>query len=212
MAIFTNAFAQIAQMLQLMQQGQQHGSAGRKSLVNKPEDFTREKEKYEKWKMEVLLYLEDHNVTDNTRMINIIISFVRGPKVDAYIRLLYTTQCAQGVWKITAQRVWELFDNHFLDISLREKAQQKLEYIQQGSRSADDFLIEFEDLVNQAQYDLTADHVIRLLKRGASQQIVDQIYMSGNLPVTTEQWLRRRTRQGEMQREHCIKEEDSQCK
>ncbi|EED85442.1 predicted protein [Postia placenta Mad-698-R] len=157
-AIFTQAFAQIAQTLQLMQQGQQHGSAGRKPVVNKPKDFDGDKELYEKWKMEMRLFIADHQISDDNRKTNVIVSYIRGPKVDAFVRILYNTNCAGGYWQISSTELWNILDEHYVDASLKEKAQQKIEYIRQGSRSADDYIVEFEDLASQAGYRLADEH------------------------------------------------------
>lgn len=180
------ALTQIATLLQHQQQG-----GGRKPVVNKPKDFDGDKELYEKWKMEMRLFLADHQINDDNRRSNIIVSYLRGPKVDAFVRILYNNSCVGGIWQMSSVRLWAILDEHYIDASLREKAQQKIEYIRQGNRSADDYIVEFEDLASQAGYTLSDEHVIRLLKRGTSQNVVDQVYMSGNIPTTYVEWCTR---------------------
>ncbi|EED83288.1 predicted protein [Postia placenta Mad-698-R] len=72
------ALSQIATLLQNQQQG-----GGRKPVVNKPKDFDGNKDEYEKWKMEMRLFLADHQINDDNRRTNIIVSYIRGPKADS---------------------------------------------------------------------------------------------------------------------------------
>ncbi|KAF9794431.1 hypothetical protein IEO21_11197 [Rhodonia placenta] len=152
--VLATALSQIATLLQHQQQG-----GGRKPVVNKPKDFDGDKESYEKWKMEMRLFLADHQINDDNRRSNIIVSYLRGPKVDTFVRILYNNNCIGGIWQMSSMRLWAILDEHYIDASLREKAQQKIEYIRQGNRSADDYIVEFEDLASQAGYTLSDEHV-----------------------------------------------------
>ncbi|KAF9814621.1 hypothetical protein IEO21_04984 [Rhodonia placenta] len=148
------ALSQIATLLQHQQQG-----GGRKPVVNKPKDFDGNKELYEKWKMEMRLFLADHQINDDNRRCNIIVSYLRGPKVDAFVRILYNNNCMGGIWQVSSPELWAILDEHYIDASLREKAQQKIEYIRQGNQSANNYIVEFEGLASQAGYMLADDHV-----------------------------------------------------
>ncbi|EED78705.1 predicted protein [Postia placenta Mad-698-R] len=229
--------SQIATLLQNQQQG-----GGRKPVVNKPKDFDGNKDEYEKWKMEMRLFLADHQITDDNRRTNIIVSYIRGPKVDAFIRILYNTNCPGGYWQISSAELWGILDDHYVDASLREKAQQKIEYVCQGNRSADDYIVEFEDLASQAGYNLGDEHVngapvsaaltatgefARRKKLcgaattatqtllGASQQhnrLVKLLQQHHKELLGSYQWPGSHTSRGGMERVLCTKEVGSRCR
>ncbi|KAF9794506.1 hypothetical protein IEO21_11187 [Rhodonia placenta] len=146
------ALSQIATVLQNQQQG-----GGRKPVVNKPKDFDGDKEVHEKWKMEMRLFLADHQINDDNRRCNIIVSYLRGPKVDTFVRILYLNDCIGRVWQVSSTALWQILDEHYIDASLKEKAQQKIKYIRQGNRLADEYIVDFEDLASQAGYTLGDD-------------------------------------------------------
>jgi len=85
---------------------------------------------------------------------------------------------------------WEAFESllkeHFDDPNEREHAQTKIGSLKQGKKSADEFFVEFEDLMDLAGYNDEA--YIHLLCDNLDKEVVRAIYYQRAMPKTYAEW------------------------
>ncbi|KAF5338099.1 hypothetical protein D9757_015441 [Collybiopsis confluens] len=81
-------------------------------------------------------------------------------------------------WNVT----WALFKQALNDAVLDQgrvlMAQEKLEAVQQGSDTVDNFFKKFESLITEAGYQKNSPFTIRMIKKAVNSRTIDQIYGS----------------------------------
>jgi len=94
---------------------------------------------------------------------------------------------SNGLFPITTWEAFErLLKEHFDDPNEREHAQAKISSLKQGKKSADEFFVEFEDLMDLAGYNDEA--YIHLLRDNLDKEVVRAIYHQREMPKTYAEW------------------------
>jgi Retrotransposon gag protein len=77
----------------------------------------------------------------------------------------------------------------FGDQNKRPNTENQLALLQQGTKTAEEYFQEFDQLVRTAGYQQNHDNVlIKYLHEQVKWSIVDKIYSSGHLPNTYQEW------------------------
>ena len=105
---------------------------------------------------------------------------MRGPNVQDWVQNYIDDNFSEQAddWKVTWAMFKQHLNNSFLDKGRTLLAQEKLEIIQQGPDTADDFFKKFEILLNDAGYQKDSPFVIRLIEKAVNGKTIDQIYGS----------------------------------
>ena len=121
-----------------------------------------------------------NKVQGDGEKIDITLLYMRGPNVQDWVQNYIDNNFSKQAdnWNVT----WAMFKQHlndsFLDKGRTLLAQEKLEIIQQGMDTADNFFKKFEILLNNAGYKKNNPFVIRLIKKAVNGKTIDQIYGS----------------------------------
>ena len=82
-----------------------------------------------------------------------------------------------------------ILESTFRDQNKKTNAENQLALLQQGTKTAEEYFQEFDQLVQTAGYQRNHDDVlIRYLHEQVRQNIIDKIYSSGHLPYTYIGW------------------------
>ena len=105
---------------------------------------------------------------------------MRGPNVQDWVQNYIDDNFSEQAddWKVTWATFKQHLNNSFLDKGRTLLAQEKLEIIQQGPDTADDFFKKFEILLNDTGYQKDSPFVIRLIEKAVNGKTIDQIYGS----------------------------------
>lgn len=168
-----------------------HPTIGR-GLAAKPDTFNGDKAKYKAWWRSVNLYLNDpfNGIIDEGHKINTVISLIRGPDVDTWVENYYNDNYNEGTgkWNSTWAALITELKSRFVDANAEKLAQMKLENLQQGKDTAEDFFQQFEGLIKKAGYDKKQTYLITLLERNVHASIIDTIYRGTALPADYDAW------------------------
>lgn len=132
-----------------------------------PESFSGDKSKYENWKNEMMICVNGASLNETIRYV---LSFIRGNKaIDQWKRAFRMANCtvAPGAtspaWTFqNVEEFWNALDKVFLDPNTRRRAFNDLTALSQGSNTAQDFFVEFEQLVAAAGLQTTEPSVIEM--------------------------------------------------
>lgn len=140
----------------------------------------------------MLLWLRDPKNKSATeeRKIEIVISYIRGDKVDSWVENLFDAQFSEteDKWKITWAAFAQLLQERFVDSNQARQAQIKIENLKQGKDTAEEFFQNFEILKTQAGYAADDAYLIKLLEQNVQESIIDKIYNREQLPEGYEAW------------------------
>ncbi|TFK79163.1 hypothetical protein K466DRAFT_467392, partial [Polyporus arcularius HHB13444] len=157
--------------------------------VKEPDLFNGDKTRYNAWKQQVQQYVGG---LDKDRAITIVLSFVRGERVERWRQAFSRTWYQGGRWIFHDEAsFWLEVDRVYVDPNLAKTAQVRLEHCMMGNRAAADFFQEFEEHVSEAGFYTSDTHVLDLLQRNAKYDIVDRIYATGDEPVDYDDWKKR---------------------
>ena len=158
------------------------GSPNRKSLLNQPSEFNGDKKEFKGWLRQLLTYIRDpkNGITTDDERIDIAMSYMRGGTVTDWVQNYYDTHFDEILesWSVSWMEFKAALIDAFTNKGQALMAQEKLEAIQQGSDSADDFFKKFKALLTNAGYDKDAPYVIRLIEKAVDAKTIDQIYGS----------------------------------
>ena len=179
-----------------------------KKHVKKPDDFVDVKDAA-KFKRQVFLYTSEYAVDFDTdeKRIRFTLSFMTGglpEKFAANFVDQVIDQATAGVYdwgNITAFQT--RFDEAFEDKNKKSNAENEIALLKQGSKTAEEFFAEFDQLAFVAGYNdgHHGDILIKLVKSAIHANIVDSIYNGGNLPATYAAWKARVTDIDNLQRQ-----------
>ncbi|RDX50189.1 hypothetical protein OH76DRAFT_1349746 [Lentinus brumalis] len=163
--------------------------SGAQPKVKEPDLFNGDKTRYNAWKQQVQQYVGG---LDKDRAITIVLSFVRGERVERWRQAFSRTWYQGGRWIFHDEAsFWLEVDRVYVDPNLAKTAQVRLEHCMMGNRPAADFFQEFEEHVSEAGFYMSDTHVLDLLQRNAKYDIVDRIYATGDEPVDYDDWKKR---------------------
>lgn len=179
-----------------------------KSLLKEPPMFDGNKEDFPEWSWKVITWLQDdrNRATSDKERINVTLSYMAGPNVDSWIQNYTKAQQlpnSSGNWRVTAEEFWTELTETFQDNMLPDKAQAKLDIIQQkAGETAEDYFKRFEVLLNQSGYDKDTSFVLRRAENGMNKSLVAKMYQGDTLPDTWETWKKKAIRLDEMWLRH----------
>lgn len=153
-----------------------------------PDVFDGNKLRYDAWKYSIRQYVDG---VEKDRAISLILSYVRGEKVDLWKQALIDVNLENGSWLFgTMDRFWQELDSVFIDQNRRHTAQVQLEALKMGN-NAQDFFTEFEQLTTRAGFDRDDEYVLNILQRNVTERYIASIYASDRLPATYDEWKTR---------------------
>ena len=99
-----------------------------------------------------------------------------------------------------------LFDEAFKDKNKKSNAENQIALLKQGSKMAEEFFAEFDQLAYIAGYNdgHHGDILIKLIKDAINNSIIDSIYNVGTLPDTYATWKVRITNIDNLQRQRAV--------
>ena len=175
-------------------------TAPSKKHVRKPDDFIDVKDA-NKFKRQVFVYINEYAVDFDTdeKWIRFTLSFMTGglpEKFAANFIDQVIDQATAGVYdwgSITAFQA--RFDEAFEDKNKKSNAKNQIALLKQGSKTAEEFFTEFDQLAFVAGYNdgHHGDILIKLIKSAIHANIIDSIYNGGSLPTTYAAWKARVT-------------------
>ncbi|EGO00858.1 hypothetical protein SERLA73DRAFT_151496 [Serpula lacrymans var. lacrymans S7.3] len=99
--------------------------------------------------------------------------------------------------EITLLESWAHFErtlkDHFADTHEEERARYEIIYKKQGTLTAQEFFVKFEELRRRAGYDVKRNEqfLITLIRNNINGPLIKQIIYSGNVPTTYTEWKTR---------------------
>lgn len=153
-----------------------------------PDVFDGNKLRYDAWKYNIRQYVAG---VGKDRAISMILSYVRGEKVDLWKQALIDTNLDNGAWLFgTMDRFWQELDGVFVDQNRKHTAQVQLEALKMGG-NAQDFFTEFEQLCTNAGFEKDSEYVLNILQRNTTERYISSIYASDTLPANYNGWKTR---------------------
>ncbi|KAF5379644.1 hypothetical protein D9757_009186 [Collybiopsis confluens] len=157
-------------------------STGTKSLIKEPSEFNGNKRQFKEWQRQLFAYLRDprNGIRTDGEKIDIALSYMRGMNVQDWVQNYYDNHFDELLeeWNVTWALFKQALNDAFLDRGRVLMAQEKLEAIQQGSDTADDFFKKFESLITEAGYQKDSPFIIRMIEKAVNPRTIDQIYGS----------------------------------
>ncbi|KAF5382409.1 hypothetical protein D9757_009776 [Collybiopsis confluens] len=153
-----------------------------KSLIKEPSEFNGNKRQFKEWQRQLFAYLRDprNGIRTDGEKIDIALSYMRGMNVQDWVQNYYDNHFDELTeeWNVNWARFKQALNDAFLDRGRVLMAQEKLEAIQQGSDTADDFFKKFESLITEAGYQKDSPFTIRMIEKAVNPRTIDQIYGS----------------------------------
>ena len=118
--------------------------------------------------------------------INVALSYMKGGKADGWVEVFEKKHhdVATDAWGMTFNEFREELIKSFTNVTKEQEAKDKLQYIQQGTDTADDFFKEFEILLDVAGYSQDDSFIITLIKRAVNDKLIDSIITNSPAPIT----------------------------
>ena len=170
-------------------------AAPSKKHVQKPDDFIDVKDT-DKFKQQIFVYTSEYGADFNTKekQICFALSFMKGglpEKFAANFIDQVIDQARAGIYDWGTLAAFNtLFDEAFKDKNKKSNAENQIALLKQGSKTAEEFFQEFDQLAFVAGYNdgHHGDILIKLIKDAIHNSIIDSIYNAGTLPTTYADW------------------------
>jgi Retrotransposon gag protein len=183
-------------------------AAPSKKHVRKPDDFIDVKDA-NKFKRQVFVYINKYAVDFDTdeKRIRFTLSFMTGglpEKFAANFIDQVIDQATAGVYDWGSVTTFQArFDEAFEDKNKKSNTENEIALLKQGSKMAEEFFTEFDQLAFVAGYNdgHHGDILIKLIKSAIHANIIDSIYIGGSLPTTYATWKARVTDIDNLQRQ-----------
>ena len=153
-----------------------------RSLFRQPDPFDGSHSKFQGWLRQIKIFHRGNHITSDTDRILSTLSFMTEGSAATWANKYSDDHLDQediGAWENFLQNLTAAFCDHTID----RKAREKLENFPQGHMTIDEFLNNFETFLSDANIPYDSER-IRLLERNVHPNIIDAVYMSGNLPTT----------------------------
>ena len=169
-------------------------ASGKKKHIKKPEDFTDAKN-WDKFKRQEFLYYEEYEEEfgyDESTRIRFDLSFFTGGLPEKFAanfidQAMSSTRILKwGTFREFRQRCEEAFQ----DTNKKTNAENQLTLLRQGSKTAEEFFQEFDQLAFATGYTNTHHNniLIRLLHKAIHNKIIDLVYSQPTLPADYWAW------------------------
>ena len=136
------------------------------------------------------MYIRDLNrrgsIRTDSERIEITLSYVRGEHADTWTQVYWKNHFDEDRerWNVTWTQFRKDLKEAFTDVAREQEARNKIQFLRQGKRSADDFFKEFEILLSEAGYDKDDAFVLMLVERALNVELVDNFTRALTEPVT----------------------------
>ncbi len=177
--------------------------------VNPPEIFTGDKTKFSTFLRQLKLNFvaDSASFANDQAKIIYALSFMRDNTAGAWSEAFIDEAISKNSWD-----KWSEFEakltKSFGDPNEHRNAQDSLDSLRQGKRTAEDYFLEFDQLARIAGYATGHDdELIRVLEKNVNPSLIDKVYNAETLPTTYDQWrtkiiaLDQLARRREMQRQ-----------
>ena len=163
---------------------------------NPPQNFTGECAQASQW----MLDLENYHflnrmspiISDETNRVALALTLIRGPAVDGWAR-----QCMKWLQQLSRNNVqdahpWESFKQWFLlnyaDVTAVQKAQQDIRHLRMVDNKADDYIVKFKQLANDARYMFKDPAILGYFWAGLPKGLLKSCLESDRVPNNFEEW------------------------
>jgi len=153
----------------------------------------------------MVAYLSDpaHKDLETDTLIQVVLSYIEGPKVNDWITNFSNKHSAEGQWNLDWIPFLEQLDAAFLDSTRAEKARRDLERMSQKSgKSAEDFFKRFEITLHVTGYDKNLQYVLDRVKLAVNESITAHVFNSVSLPSNYDEWKKVIVQIDNHQKEH----------
>jgi Retrotransposon gag protein/Zinc knuckle len=178
----------------------------KKSHVKKPEDFEDAKQ-WDKYKQQTFVYIQENkkDFSGDESIVRFLLSFMTGGLPEKFAanfidevvadyeeekrdHRIYGGPRPVADWG-TADEFYEKCEEAFGDQNKKANAEHQLALLRQGSKTAEEYLQEFDQLARTAGYQRNHDDVlIKYLNEQVKSSIIDKIYALGRLPTCYKEW------------------------
>ena len=158
------------------------------------------------------MYTSEYSADLDTdeKKIRFALSFMKGGLPEKFAANFIDQVIEQGVAGVhnwgTLAAFDTLFDEAFKDKNKKSNAENQIALLKQGSKTAEEFFQEFDQLAFIAGYNdgHHGDILIKLIKDAIHNSIIDSIYNAGTLPNTYADWKVRITNIDNFQRQQAV--------
>ena len=182
-------------------------AAPSKKHVQKLDDFIEVKDA-DKFKRQLFVYTSEYaaELDPDEKQIRFALRFMKGGLPEKFMANFID----QIIEQTTSPKDWgnlaafnRLFDEAFKDKNKKSNAENQIALLKQGSKMAEEFFTEFDQLAYIAGYNdgHHSDILIKLIKDAIHNSIIDSIYNAGTLPDTYANWKVRITNIDNLQRQ-----------
>lgn len=172
-----------------------------KSLIPRPDDF--DGTEYKKFKRQIFLYLQanrKHLQDDEDKIALVLGHMKKGVAAEWAGNYMDTHQMAAVPVPESYVDFMAKLDLGFTNPNEQPDAQAKLSSLRQGSKTVEEFFLEFDTLRRLAGYASGHDaYLIELLEKALHREIITTIYASDTLPTTFDSWRKKATNIGGLQ-------------
>jgi Retrotransposon gag protein/Zinc knuckle len=156
--------------------------------LSAPEYFDGTHTHFRSWIRQLNLYLRGRRVTDDEGKILTALSYMKGGAAEIWAERFVRERgdSSYGSWDDFVASLRESFTDH----TAERRARDELDRFTQDRLGVDEFFNRLESLFSDAAM-TTESEKIRAVERATNKTIIDQIYVSGNLPTTYDDYRRR---------------------
>jgi hypothetical protein len=156
-----------------------------------PQFFDGNKSNTRTFLSELNLYLlaESHRIVTDQDKITTCLSHMRGGLASLWAQRHTHMYMEEGIPFPTWAAFMKDFKNYFGDPDPAATAKNKLELLRQGTRSVEEYVLEFKGIMGDTGYNEAA--LKDYFERGLNQQTVKDIWKCENVPTTLEGWMKK---------------------
>ena len=116
------------------------------------------------------------NILDHRDKVRFALTLIQGQKVRGWKLKMATWVARQYDDIITWNDFLRQFGEHFLDSQRKQTAKVKIEHIQIKDNDMDQYISLFEELANEANYDVDSKPVMNLFQKGLNYKLNSRIF------------------------------------
>lgn len=147
-----------------------------------PPTFNGDADKYEEWRYRVKNHL--YILKQGDAYTRSLLSFTEGPKMMTFVGRLTAKYHKNNRWTCSIAELWRALDETFDDGLKADVARMELLQFQQGKRTLQDYLSEFEILAIKGGMDLDNALVLQLVEKGLSKPLRERMAGIAKIPTS----------------------------
>jgi Retrotransposon gag protein len=164
--------------------------------VRAPEVYDGTPARFRLFKQQVRLYLAvqpDRFPTDISKIL-FTLSYIRGGAAEEWAGSM-AEDYLDGRATTTWAAFWTTLEGRFIDKNAEERARAKLEQFTQGTKTANEYFLEFSLLSTNAGIDMKKtdqfSYLRSIVNRNMNSTLIDKLYMSDALPTDMEGYVKK---------------------